>query len=198
MLRKIIRRLLSYNEFRYVNRVVSKKRRQSIDLRKPLRFLCLQMNAIGDTIMTQPAWAAISKTFPSATVDLACSSLMAPLFENDPVISRIHRWSKRRYRPWLFEDYRCVRQAIIKTRYDIIIDFTALPLTAALCARNDMPPSIGFHRIMRTSAGEFDLGRAYDMTHPYSEQAHLSALMFCLVQSLFETEKRAVNPKIVS
>jgi ADP-heptose:LPS heptosyltransferase len=196
MLKKIIRHALSYNEIRYVNRVLSNKTKRAADLRGARHFLCLQMNAIGDTIMTQPAWAAIRGSFPDAIIDLVCSPHVAPLFEKDPAIRRIHRLKKRRYRPWLFGDSEGVRQELIKGRYDLIIDFTALPLTAALCSRNDMPLSIGFQRNMKTSAGIMDLGRAYDMTYPYSEDVHLRTLMHRLVSSLSETDNREVAPKI--
>jgi ADP-heptose:LPS heptosyltransferase len=196
MLKKIIRHVLSCNEIRYVSRTLSNKTRQAVDLRGASRFLCLQMNAIGDTIMTQPAWAAIRRSVPDATIDLACSPLVAPLFENDPAIQRIHRLTKLRYRPWLFEGVEGLSRALIKANYDIVFDFTALPLTAALCAGNNMPPSIGFQRSMKNSAGIMELGRAYDMTYPYSEDSHLRTLMLRLVSSLSEMDNREVAPKI--
>lgn len=196
ILRKIIGIILDYNEVRYVNAALSRKQERHVDLTRTRRILCLQMNAIGDALMTQPAWAAIAGHFPDATVDLACSPHIAPLFENDPLIYKIRSLEKSRYRPWLFDDFRAVNRILSNEKYDMIFDFTALPLTAALCARIDMPPSVGFQRMMRTSTGVIDLGRAYDFVCPYSEDAHLRTLMSDLVASLFGIEHGVHSPRL--
>lgn len=196
MLKKIIRDALSYYQFRFVNKVLSKKKSRPIDLSGSKRFLCLQMNAIGDAIMTQPAWAAINRSFPDATIDLACSPHIAPLFENDPTIHRIHRLGKRKYQQWLFDDFDGVRQALGRINYDVIVDFTALPLTAILCAQDNMPASIGFQRPIRSWGGVLDLGLAYELTYPYSEDAHWRTLMLDLVTSTCKIKCDEFAPKI--
>jgi ADP-heptose:LPS heptosyltransferase len=196
MLNRIIKAGLSYHQVRCVDRILSKKRKRPVHLNGVRRFLCLQMNAIGDAVMTQPSWSTIRKAFPDATIDLACSPHIAPLFENDPAIHRIHRLGKSRYRPWLFEDCSGVRQALDGAHYDVIVDFTALPLTAALCAQVDMPFSVGFQRRMSGRGGMLDLGLAYDLTYPYSEEVHCRAMMLNLAKSICKLDDPDPAPKI--
>jgi ADP-heptose:LPS heptosyltransferase len=196
MLNKIARTALSYYQNRLVDRALSNKRNRPLDLSGSKRFLCLQMNAIGDAIMTQPAWAAIGRAFPDATIDLACSPHIAPLFENDPFLDRIHCLTKGKYRQWVFEDFDGVRQALGRIHYDLLVDFTALPLTAILCAQENMPSSVGFQRFIKGWGGVSDLGRAYDLTYPYSEVLHCRTLMLQLVKSICNPDGFARTPKI--
>lgn len=196
MLRRIIKAGRSCNQLGCMDRVLSKKRKRSVDPGGARRFLCLQMNAIGDAVMAQPAWSAIGKAFPGATIDLACSPHIAPLFENDPALHRIHRLRKSRYRPWLFEDGSSVRETLRGARYDVIVDFSALPLTANLCAQEEMPFSVGFQRRMEGWRGGLDLGRAYDGTTPYSEEVHCRALMLHLANVICNLDDPEPAPKI--
>jgi ADP-heptose:LPS heptosyltransferase len=68
-----------------------------------------------------------------------------------------------------------------KHQYDLLIDFTALPLTGLACARESAPPSIGFQRQVETPRGRIDLALAYDRTFLYSDEAPLRDLMLRLV-----------------
>jgi ADP-heptose:LPS heptosyltransferase len=89
-----------------------------------------------------------------------------------------------------------VKQALGNSNYDVIIDFTALPITAVLCAQDNMPSSIGFQRSIKSWGGVTDLGRAYDFTSPHSEETHWRTLMLDLVAPLCETTDFEFAPKI--
>ncbi|MDY6950055.1 MAG: glycosyltransferase family 9 protein [Thermodesulfobacteriota bacterium] len=142
--------------------------------------------------MTQPAWSHLSAALPAASIDLLCRPHIAPLFRDDPAISSVVPCESQRFRSWLFKNRSEVQSLLIHGNYDAVIDFTALPLTAAVCAAKKAPPSVGFHRIVDTVRGAIDLGLAYDRTFPYSEKAPIRHLMLQLVSpwaGLYEKER---------
>lgn len=196
MLKPLARHLMDCHQFYGVAHALKKKQPLPFDIRHAKRFLCLQMNAIGDAIMTQPAWAAIGEAIPDATVDLACNAHIAPLFEKDPTIQQIHPLGRRRYPSWLFDRNSYPMNLLKENPYDLIIDFSALPLTALLCARGHNIPSLGFQRRLETTAGRIDLGPAYDLTVPYSETIHLRVLMGKAVQAIIGPEQSIPSPRI--
>lgn len=196
MLKPLLRHLMALHQVRATGQAFKGKQKRPLDLCRAKRLLCLQMNAIGDAVMTQPAWAAIANAFPGAAVDLVCAAPIAPLFAQDPALRRIHLLTPRRYRAWLVDQRRDVLRLLADDPYDALIDFTALPLTALLCADPLAPPSAGFQRTIGTSAGGIDLGAAYDLTVPYSEQAHIRGLTGSLARALVGTELALPSPRL--
>jgi len=69
----------------------------------------------------------------------------------------------------------------VEGNYDVLIDFTGLPLTAAFCAHKAAAPSIGFQRLLDTASGKIDLGLCYDKSSTYSENVPIRDLMSQLV-----------------
>jgi len=147
----------------------------------PQKILCIQVNAIGDTIMTQPAWSAIKKKYPGMQIDLLCQSHVGKLFESDPNLERIISFPPLPgLRPW--KKYRII-DSLKLDRYDCIIDFSGLPPTAYLCSRQISAFSAGFSREMDFGGNAFEIGRGYDRTIPFSETKHLRSLMFDLAKA---------------
>jgi heptosyltransferase I len=169
---------------------------RAVGLHGRSRVLCIQMNAIGDAIMTQPAWAALKESDPERQIELLCRSHIAPLFKNDPNINDILTFEPRKYRSWLFENGKKLSDIVSGGRYDAIIDFTALPLTAGLCGHENAPPSVGFRRPMRFRDKVIDIGQAYDLTFPYSEEEPLRKLMFDLAASFTTNHGDAKRPTL--
>jgi ADP-heptose:LPS heptosyltransferase len=80
---------------------------------------------------------------PSTRIDLACSPQVAPLFEADPAIRKIHPLRKQSLRPGFLNTPGRGPRGLGREGYDLIVDFTALPLTALLCCQQGMPlPSV--------------------------------------------------------
>jgi lipopolysaccharide heptosyltransferase II len=194
MLSFLAKTCLEWEKARYFGAKLTRKRGRDVGIHDRNRVLCIQMNAIGDAIMTQPAWASLKASDPERRIDLLCRSHIAPLFKQDPSIKDILAFNPRKYRSWLFEDGRKLSDILSDRRYDAIVDFTALPLTAALCGHKNAPPSTGFSRLMRFRDKVIDIGQAYDLAFPYSEEEPLRKLMIGLVESFTAIHGDAKRP----
>jgi len=196
MMKSFAKILLEWDKTHYLGARLANRQRRGANFEGVNRILCIQMNAIGDAIMTQPAWAALQASNPGSLIDLLCRSHIAPLFKQDPNINDILAFNPCKYRSWLFEDGKKLSDIVCGGGYDTIIDFTALPLTAALCAQKKVPPSLGFSRPMRFLNRVMDIGRAYDLSFPYSEEESLRHLMVGLVASQTTTHEYPKSPTL--
>jgi len=154
------------------------------------------MNAIGDAIMTQPAWANLKISFPRANIDLICKPHIAPLFKGDPSIDSVIPFDHRKHRSWIFKGSAHIEDLLKRRAYDLIIDFTALPLTSCICARHASPPSIGFRREMTSLLGKFNIAPAYDFTCSYSETEPIREVMARLVERYTGANLQKPLPKL--
>jgi ADP-heptose:LPS heptosyltransferase len=180
-MRYLARQYLDISRKRYLSALLKGKEHTEFKLHGARRFLCIQMNSIGDAIMSQAAWASLKAAIPDAHLDLICRHYIAPLFRGDPSISHLYPLKSRRFRSWLFEDGRRAEGILIGGRYDLVIDFTEDPLTASLCAQKFCPPSIGFRRISDGSAKDTPIASAYDLTFPYDPMEPVRPLFMRLV-----------------
>ncbi|MEW6665509.1 MAG: glycosyltransferase family 9 protein [Thermodesulfobacteriota bacterium] len=103
----------------------------------------------------------------------------------------------RRYRSWLPVERTSFDHILREYRYDLLIDFTADPLSAVLCNSNTAPPSLGFDRPIRFLSGHIDIGPAYDLAIPFSETEHLRGLMLRLVSPWTGEGTPFTAPRIV-
>jgi ADP-heptose:LPS heptosyltransferase len=196
MLKSLAKTCLEMEKARFFRARLVRKQGRKIGLHGGSHILCIQMNAIGDAIMTQPAWASLKRSDPEGRIDLLCRSHMAPLFKQDPSINDILAFNPRKYRSWLFEGGESLSDILSGGRYDAIIDFTALPLTAGLCGHKKAPPSAGFSRLMRFRDKSINIGQVYDLTFPYSEEEPLRKLMIGLVESFTAIHGDAKRPAL--
>jgi ADP-heptose:LPS heptosyltransferase len=196
MLKSLAKTYFEVEKARFIRARLARKQGRAIGLHDRSRVLCIQMNAIGDAIMTQPAWAALKGSGPERQIELLCRSHIAPLFKHDPSLNDILAFNPRKYRSWLFEDEQKLSDIVFSDRYDAIIDFTALPLTAGLCGHENAPPSVGFRRPMRFRDKVIDIGQAYDLTFPYSEEEPLRKLMVDLAASFTTNHGDAKRPTL--
>lgn len=178
------RTLLEIEKEIFLKKALANRSKKELNIETPRNILCIQMNAIGDAIMTQPAWEMLKSNVPGASIDLICRPHIAPIFTEDSAIDSIFTFENHRYRSWKLKDYHRLENIWLKKNYDIIIDFTALPLTAAICAIESTPPSIGFQRPANTLMGDINLGFFYDKSVPYSEKAWLRDLMLLPISLL--------------
>jgi ADP-heptose:LPS heptosyltransferase len=198
MLKSIAKRFLDYNRFIYLKRTISSKRKRLFAVDKVRNILCIQMNAIGDGIMTQPVWSALKSKITNARIDLICRPQIAPIFKEDVSLDSIYAFETENYRNWLFKRRSELETLIIEGNYDLLIDFTALPLTAAVCAKENVPPSIGFSRVIPTKLEKINLGMAYDINFEYSEVTPIRELMTRLISPwLNGTKINRIVPSII-
>lgn len=160
------------------------------------RILCLQMNAIGDTIMTQPAWRSIKRQFPDASIDLLCRPHIAPLFARDPALNRILVSDVGTVFPWRLKKEKKFVTQFLHTGYDGVIDFTGLPLTARLCAQAPAAFAVGLDRVFTYGRKNIRMKRAYDRSIPYSDTQHFRCLFADLVSTTLGVEGCEETPSL--
>lgn len=188
MIKYILKKIIEFDKTNYLKRKILNKKKKAISIGTVHNILCIQMNAIGDSIMTQPVFAALKAKIPDARIDLICRPHIAPIFKNDPSIDAIYPFNTDKYRNWLFKRKSELETVLQNGIFDLLIDFTALPLTAAVCAIDKVPPSIGFKRSIRTTNGKIDLGSAYDINFDFSESMPIRELMAKLITPWYSSK----------
>lgn len=181
MIKILGRKWLKYQQNRYLRHRLSDRYRREVRFDKATRFLFLQMDSIGDVIMTQPAWSALKEAIPDAKTDLICRSHVAPLFIEDPSIKRIFTIETYKYRSWLPKDFRIIEKIWKEGEYDLIIDCTENPLTAGICAMPSAPVSLGLKRSSGFPSLRVSLSDAYDHTFTYPVGEPVRDVLFRLV-----------------
>lgn len=196
MIKSLIKRGASKKNNSYLKKIIGDKQKRDIAFDDIHKVLCIQMNAIGDTIMTQPAWSALKELRPNLIIDLMCQPHIAYLFQNDPSISSVLAYQNSKNRLWPFFDFGFIKQNIYNKKYDLIIDFTALPTTAAICAGTSAPPSIGFRRFISTPWYQTEITSAYDLSFDYSDRKNLREVMLHLLFPWGINGNTKTSPKI--
>ena len=195
-MRYVARKVLGFSRKRFLHALLKKKKYTEFNPNGARRFLCIQLNSIGDAIMSQPAWASLKVALPSSEIDLLCLPHVAPLLKDDPSISRLYTLKSRRFRSWLFEDGRRAEEILVRGHYDLVIDFTENPLSASLCAQRFCPPSVGFRRLPESSPVGASLAPAYDCSFPYHSWEPLRGLFMRLVSPWVDIDKENRSPML--
>ena len=190
MIRTIVRKLLEIEKGVYIKNKLFRKTQKRPMPEKANKILCFQMNSIGDAIMTQPVWTELKNIYRESSIDLICQPHIASLMKNDPALNTVYPFSTRRYKNWLFNDSQKMNEVCFAEKYDLFIDFSAVPVTALACSDEKAPLSIGFKRDIETPLGTFDMGRAYDLSVPYSDSKHIRKL---LLELLLPLDKEIIN-----
>jgi ADP-heptose:LPS heptosyltransferase len=108
----------------------------------PRKILLIQFRRIGDAVLITPALDAVREAWPEARVHLLAEDPVPELFRGDPRVQVVWR------RPPRTALLRLVRR-LRRERYDLVVDFQNLPLSAFL-ARATGGYSVGFRRRLRT------------------------------------------------
>ena|GEM_PF-1803932 len=94
-------------------------------MKKTDRILLIQLTAIGDTLMCEPALFGLRSSHPNAHITFLTSNAAAPILENNPSIDRLMVWKKKT--PIL--KYICFLFMLSRDRYDLLVDFQNSPRT---------------------------------------------------------------------
>jgi ADP-heptose:LPS heptosyltransferase len=160
------------------------------------RFLCLLLSAIGDAIMAQPAWTMLKASIPEATIDLVCWPHLAGLFRDDPAVNRVLVFEPPRGKLWRNRDVFRLAKIWKNARYDFVIDFAQIALTAVACAFKSSPYSVGLQKRAERSDQELNLAMAYDQPIPYSESDPIRDVMFRLVKPWVNDTLERPSPRL--
>ena len=94
-------------------------------MKKPAKVVILQLTAIGDTLMCEPAVRALKKAFPEAELTFITSAGSAPVLSLHPCIDRMIIWNPRdnllQYIGFLLR--------LSFRHYDLLLDFQKNPRT---------------------------------------------------------------------
>lgn len=92
----------------------------------PRRILLIQLDHLGDAVLSSGMFAALRREFPLARVDVLCSAWNRELFEALPDVADVHVLATSRFArgggwSWMLEIVRCGLR-LRRKRYDLAID----------------------------------------------------------------------------
>src|SRR3954453_12759319 len=115
----------------------------------PRRILLVQLDHLGDAVLTSPLLARLRTAYPEARIDVLASPSNRGVFEADPHVHRVHlaarSWFERDRGRWalgsaVWELGRSLRAA----RYDLGLDVRGDILTVLLLALAGLPRRVGW------------------------------------------------------
>jgi ADP-heptose:LPS heptosyltransferase len=115
----------------------------------PRRILIVQLDHMGDAILTSPILPRLHATYPHARIDALCSSSNREVFEADPHIDRVHiaarNWFERRPKTWaLWSAVWRLGLSLRGERYDVGIDVRGDVLSIVVLALAGIPRRVGW------------------------------------------------------
>ncbi len=115
----------------------------------PRRILILQLDHLGDSVLTSPLISLLRAVYPAATIDVLASPSNHEVFEADPGVSRVHiaerTWFERHPGRWglLGEVWRLGR-LIRGEQYDLGIDVRGDVLSVLVLSLGGIPRRVGW------------------------------------------------------
>jgi ADP-heptose:LPS heptosyltransferase len=115
----------------------------------PRRILLIQLDHLGDAILTSPILPRLRAAFPSARLDVLASPSNRALFEADPNVDRVHlaerNWFERRSGGWsMISAVWGLGRRLRRERYDLGIDVRGDVLTVFVLALAGIPRRLGW------------------------------------------------------
>jgi ADP-heptose:LPS heptosyltransferase len=103
---------------------------------QPERILVIQLQQLGDVLLTAPLLEDLREAFPAATIDFLTRPLAADLLEGNPFASNIVRYDGRRPVGMLRD---------IRARgYGMLFDFQSNGRSAAIVLASGAPRRVGW------------------------------------------------------
>lgn len=105
--------------------------------RDPRRILLVQLDHLGDAVLSTPLLPRLRRAYPKARIDVLASASNQAVFQADPHVDRVHvaprNWFERRPGAWsIFSALFELRASLRAGRYDLGIDVRGDVLTAFL------------------------------------------------------------------
>jgi heptosyltransferase-2 len=115
----------------------------------PRRILIVQLDHLGDSVLTSPLVARLRTAYPEATIDVLASLSNQEVFEADPGVCRVwvaeQTWFEREPRRWgLLRAVWRLGRSIRSAGYDLGIDVRGDVLTVLVLALGGIPRRVGW------------------------------------------------------
>jgi lipopolysaccharide heptosyltransferase II len=129
-----------------------RRRKKTGDIRK---ILVIQMNSIGDVLMTTPAIRSLKNSFPGADIDVVTRPHVVSLLEDNPDVNAVLGCADRFWRSIFtgFRDYRTsveTLKELKQTRYDLCTDLGGTPGSIACALIAGSANTVGPERSFRS------------------------------------------------
>lgn len=117
--------------------------------RDPRRVLLVQLDHLGDAVLSSPLLPRLRRAYPQARIDVLASASNQAVFQADPHVDRVlvapRNWFERRPGSWsIFTALREMRVTLRAGRYDLGIDVRGDVLTALLMALAGVHRRVGW------------------------------------------------------
>jgi len=117
--------------------------------RDPRRILLVQLDHLGDAVLTSPLLVRLRDAFPRAEIDVLASSSNYEVFDGDPNVDRVHLAAKtwfdrRRGRSALLSAVWSLGRSLRAGRYDWGIDVRGDVLSVLVMALAGIPRRVGW------------------------------------------------------
>ena len=115
----------------------------------PRRILLVQLDHLGDAVLSTPLIAELRATYPDATIDVVASPSNHEVFEADPHVNRVQvaerTWFERRPERWgLITAVWKLGRSLREHRYDLGIDVRGDVLSVLVLALARVPRRVGW------------------------------------------------------
>ena len=115
----------------------------------PRRILIVQLDHLGDSVLTSPLIARLKAAYPQAAIDVLASPSNHEVFEADPAVSRVwvaeRTWFERHPGRWgLLRAVWRLGRSIRGAGYDLGIDVRGDVLTVLVLALGGIPRRVGW------------------------------------------------------
>src|SRR4051812_30450931 len=115
----------------------------------PRRILVVQLDHLGDAVLTSPLLALLRAAYPQAQIDVLASPSNREVFEADPHVDRVRlatrNWFERRRGSWaLGTAVWTLGRSLREGRYDLGIDVRGDILTVLVLALAGIPRRLGW------------------------------------------------------
>lgn len=118
-------------------------------LDEPRRILLVQLDHLGDAVLTSPLLARLRSAYPQAVIDVLASASNHEVFESDPNVDRVHiaekTWFERtKGRCAMLSAVWKLGRSLRSRRYDLGIDVRGDVLSVAVLALAKIPRRAGW------------------------------------------------------
>jgi heptosyltransferase-2 len=115
----------------------------------PHRILLVQLDHLGDAVLTSPLLARLHAAYPEARIDVLASPSNREVFEADPHVHRVHlaarNWFERERGRWaLGSAVWALGRSLRSAKYDLGLDVRGDILTVLVLALAGIPRRVGW------------------------------------------------------
>ncbi|MEI8289530.1 MAG: lipopolysaccharide heptosyltransferase II [Verrucomicrobiota bacterium] len=142
-----------------------------------MKILILKPSSLGDVIQALPVLRLLKRHAPAAEIFWWIDSALAPLIENDPDLTGVvrferKRWAKPRHWPEMLRSIRWLRAQ----NFDLVIDLQSLLRSAAFSWLANGKFLVGLEEIREGARGFYDLAVPRKSFHTHAADWYLSVL----------------------